>query len=358
MHSLPVHDAVPALRAPPMLVLAVLLACQLMLALDGTVIYAALPSLRADLDLSRAGLSWVQNAYLLTFGGMLLLGARTGDIVGHRSVFVVATAVFTMASVIGGLAPSAAWLLAARALQGMAAAFAAPAALALLMIAFPEGGGRVRAIGFYTAMSGVGGALGLVLGGVLTDLLSWRWVLFINLPIGVLLTLIGPYCLHPSARGSGMRFDVPGALTATAGMGLLVGGLVWSATPGEKGAALACLAAGSLLLVAFVTIEQRTAQPIMPPALFASAERMGAYAGKMLLIGGMLGTFFFSRPVCAGRARLQRAGGWAGICATVARAIPDGGIRRAAVDAAPGCAPVAGGRLGGCAGGYGLAVPG
>ncbi|HZZ01619.1 MFS transporter [Paraburkholderia sp.] len=275
------------------LALVVILACQLMVVIDGTVIYAALPHLRTDLQLARADLSWVQNAYMLTFGGFMLLGARTGDILGHRRVFLAASAAFVLASSAGGLAQSVHGLLLARGLQGIAGAFAAPSALALLMLLFPAGAARVRAISLYTAVSGGGSAAGLVLGGALTDFASWRWVLFINVPIGALLLMLGPRCL-PEAPRNGRHFDVMGALTVTLGTSFLVYGLVRCVPDGatHPGVVVSLIAAG-LLLTAFVLVEKRARQPITPLSLFANAQRSGAYAGRMLLIGGMLGTFFF-----------------------------------------------------------------
>ncbi|MFL9920760.1 MFS transporter [Paraburkholderia fungorum] len=275
------------------LALAVILACQLMIVLDGTVIYAALPHLRADFGLARPDLSWVQNAYMLTFGGFMLLGARTGDILGHRRVFLAASAAFVVASCAAGLALSLPELLIARGVQGIAGAFAAPSALALLMLCFPEGASRARAIRLYTAVSGGGSAAGLVLGGVLTDFACWRWVLFINVPIGALLLMAGLRCLPEAPRNRG-HFDCMGALTVTLGASLLVYGLVRGVPAGARApTTVAALSAAGLLLTAFILIEKRARQPITPLALFANAQRSGAYVGRMLLIGGMLGTFFF-----------------------------------------------------------------
>jgi EmrB/QacA subfamily drug resistance transporter len=230
---------------------------------------------------------------MLTFGGFMLLGARTGDILGHRRVFLASSAAFVLASFAGGLAQSIHGLLLARGLQGIAGAFAAPSALALLMLLFPEGAARVRAISLYTAVSGGGSAGGLVLGGVLIDFASWRWVLFINVPIGALLLMLGPRCL-PEAPRTGGHFDVMGALTVTLGTSLLVYGLIRCVPDGaaHPGVVVSLIAAG-LLLTAFVLVEKRARQPITPLSLFANAQRSGAYAGRMLMIGGMLGTFFF-----------------------------------------------------------------
>src|SRR4051794_6319179 len=169
------------------LVLGIILASYLMLVVDVSVVITALPSIKTALDFSDSGLSWVQNAYALTFGGLLLLGARAGDILGRRQVFVAGIGLFTAASLLAGLAQSPAWLLGARGVQGVGAAIAAPSTLALLMITFREGPERMRAVAWYSAVAGGGGSVGLVLGGALTQWVSWRWGLFINVPIGVIL---------------------------------------------------------------------------------------------------------------------------------------------------------------------------
>src|SRR5882757_869134 len=169
----------------PAMVLAIILGCYLMVVLDASVVITALPDIRLDLGFSPAGLSWVQNIYALAFGGLLLLGARMGDLLGRRQVFIGGITLFTVASLLGGLAQSEAWLLSARALQGVGAAIAAPSTLALLMTTFAEGNARTRAIAMYSSASAAGASIGLLLGGVLTDLLSWRWGLFINVPIGI-----------------------------------------------------------------------------------------------------------------------------------------------------------------------------
>src|SRR5919202_3881707 len=204
----------------PGLALAVIAASQLMVVLDATIVNIALPHIQRALHFSTTSLSWVLNAYTLTFGGLLLLGGRAGDILGRRRVFVSGILLFTLASFLGGLATSATWLLAARSLQGVGAAIAAPTALSLITTTFAEGTERNRAFGVYAAVSGAGAAIGLISGGLLTDLVSWRWVMFVNAPIGALIALAAPYVLLKGVPNPG-RLDLPGALTATGGVGAL-----------------------------------------------------------------------------------------------------------------------------------------
>jgi EmrB/QacA subfamily drug resistance transporter len=274
-------------------VLAVVLVSYLMIVLDISIVITALPQLHDDLGFSATGLSWVQNAYLLAFGGLLLLGARAGDLLGRRRVFIAGLGMFTAASLGIGLAQSPAMLLLARAVQGVGAATLAPSTLALLTTSFPAGPERTRAIGYYGATAGVGASLGLVLGGVLTDLISWRVGFFLNVPIGIAMMLAAPRVLPETERRSG-RFDVAGALSSTAGMVALVYGLVRSAEAGwSDPLTVGTLVAGVVLLALFVLDEWRAAQPIMPLRLFASRERTGAYLGRLLFLGGMLGFWFY-----------------------------------------------------------------
>ena len=214
--------------ANPAMVLAIILGCYLMVVLDASVVITALPDIRTDLGFSPASLSWVQNIYALAFGGLLLLGARAGDLLGRRQVFVIGITIFTAASMLGGLAQSETWLLAARAIQGVGAAIAAPSTLALLTISFPEGSERTRAIALYSAVASAGASIGLVLGGMLTTWISWRWSLFINVPIGVVLVSLAPRYLPETERHTG-EFDIGGAATSTLGMSALVYGLVRAA---------------------------------------------------------------------------------------------------------------------------------
>ncbi len=273
--------------------LAIILASYLMIVLDVSIVITALPKIHHTLGFSATGLSWVQNAYTLTFGGLLLLGARAGDILGRRRMFVVGIALFSGASLLAGLAQTADWLLAARAVQGVGAAIAAPSTLALLTTSFPEGPERTRAVAYYGAVAGGGGSVGLVLGGVLTDWLSWRWGLFINVPIGVALILAAPRFLPETERRPG-QFDLRGALSSTLGMTALVYGIVRAASAGWSDAVtIASFAGGVVQLALFVVNERRAEQPITPLRLFAHRERAGAYAARVLFVGAMFGMFFF-----------------------------------------------------------------
>jgi EmrB/QacA subfamily drug resistance transporter len=241
----------------------------------------------------RSALSWVQNAYTLAFGGLLLLGARAGDLLGRRRMFIVGLALFTLASLAIGVAPNEGWLIAARVVQGIGAATLAPSTLALLTATFPEGSERTRAVAYYGAMAGVGGSLGLVLGGLLTSWLSWRVGFFLNVPIGVAMMLAAPRFLPETTRRSG-DLDVLGAMTSTIGMTGLVFGVVRAADAGwADPLTVATLVGGVLLLAGFVVNESRAPQPIMPLHLFADRVRAGAYGGRLLFLGAMMGFWFF-----------------------------------------------------------------
>jgi EmrB/QacA subfamily drug resistance transporter len=273
--------------------LAIVLCAQLMIILDMTVVNIALPSIASGLHFSAPSLSWVLNAYTLTFGGLLLLGGRAGDILGRRRVFLAGIALFTAASLAGGLATSAGWLLAARAVQGAGGAIASPAVLALITASFRAERERTRALGFYTAVVMGGASLGLVLGGVITEWVSWRWVLFVNVPIGAAVLLAAPRFLAESQRQPG-RFDVTGALTSTTGMAALVYAFIRAASSGwHDPLALAAFGAAAVLLGLFVLTETRARQPITPLRLFADRGRAGSYLARLLLVAGMFGMFFF-----------------------------------------------------------------
>ncbi|MGH8891186.1 MAG: MFS transporter [Acidothermaceae bacterium] len=273
--------------------LAVILICQLMVVLDATIVNIALPDIQSALRFSTSNLSWVLNAYALTFGGLLLLGARAGDLFGRRRMFLGGIALFTVASLAGGLTSSAGLLLSARALQGVGAALASPSALALLMISFREGAERARALALYAAVSIGGSAVGLLMGGVLVEWASWRWVFFVNVPIGIALLALARRTL-PETDGQHGRIDVPGALTSTLGMSALVYGFVQAASEGWASAsAHIAFVVGVVLLVMFVGIELRAKMPITPLRLFADRDRSFSYVARLLLVGGMFGMFFF-----------------------------------------------------------------
>ena len=296
------------------LVLAVILAAQLMVVLDATIVNIALPEIKAALGFSSAGLSWVVDAYTLVFGGLLLLGARAGDLLGRRRTFLAGITLFTVASMAGGLATSSSLLLAARAVQGAGAAFAAPSALALLMVEFAEGAARRRAIAWYAAMSVGGVAIGLLAGGMLTQWLSWRWVFFVNVPIGIAV-VVGAGRLVPETDRRAGRFDLLGALTSTLGMGAVVYGFIHAATSRwSSPTTIGAFVLGAALLAGFVVNEARAAEPITPLRLFADRNRSASYVARLLLVAGMYGMFFFLtqflqdelhyRPLLAGLAFL------------------------------------------------------
>ena len=283
----------PRHAGPSSSFLLVILSAQLMVVLDTTIVNVALSHIQAGLGFSASGLSWVLNAYLLTFGGLLLLGARSGDLIGRRRVFLTGIGLFTVSSMLGGMAATPWELLAARALQGGGAAMAAPSALALLTTVFAEGAQRVRAIGLFTTVSAAGGAVGLVLGGLLTELVSWRWVMFVNVPIGLSVLLVGHAVIAETPRRRG-RFDIAGAVTSTLGMTAIVLGLVEAASDGwGAGITVGSLSAGIALLAAFHHVERRAEEPILPLRLFADTTRTAANVARGLVYASMFGVFFF-----------------------------------------------------------------
>jgi EmrB/QacA subfamily drug resistance transporter len=284
----------------PGLVLTAILTAQLMVVLDATIVNIALQDIKGALHFSSAGLSWVVNAYTLTFGGLLLLGARAGDLLGRKRVFLAGIALFALASLAGGFAQSPGELLTARAIQGIGGALASPSALALLMTMFPEARERTRAIGLYTAVSIGGAAVGLIAGGMLSEWASWRWVLYVNVPIGLALLVIARPVLIETPRRSG-HFDLVGALTSTLGMSALVYGFVHAASDGWSNVeTIGSFAAGLVLLAAFVVTETRAESPITPLRLFADRNRSSAYLARLLLVAGMMGMFFFLTQLLRG----------------------------------------------------------
>ncbi|MFE4859737.1 MFS transporter [Streptomyces sp. NPDC056670] len=279
--------------ARPGIALAVIAACQLMVVLDASIVNIALPHIQTALGFSTNDLTWVINAYALTFGGLLLLGGRAGDLLGRRRMFTTGILLFTLASLLGGFAQEPWQLLAARALQGVGGAIASPTSLALIATTFPEGPERNRAFGVFAAVSAGGGAIGLLAGGMLTDWLNWRWVLFVNVPIGVLIASLAPRYIKESERHPG-RFDLTGALTSTLGMAALVYGFIRASSDGWSDAlTLGSFAGAVLLLLAFVAVERRSAQPITPLRMFADRNRSGTYVMMLSLAAAMFGMFFF-----------------------------------------------------------------
>jgi len=280
------------------LALVVIAAAQLMIVLDATIVNVALPQMQRSLGFSGTGLEWIVTAYSLAFGSLLLLGGRLGDLYGRRRVFITGVLVFSVASLVGGFATSEWWLLTARAVQGAGAALAAPTALALIATTFPAGPPRNRALGVWAGMAGAGGAIGLLLGGILTTYVSWRWVLFVNAPIGLVVAGLAPFALAKTARQH-LRLDIPGVVTSTAGLALLVYGLTHAAA-GQDGIShwgdpltIGTLAAAAILLIGFVFIEHRTPHAELPLHLLNSRRRSGAYIMMLLLGTAMFAVFFF-----------------------------------------------------------------
>lgn len=279
-------------RPRPGLTLAVILAVQLMLVLDATIVNVALPIIHTTFGFSTATLSWVLNAYTLAFGGLLLLGGRLGDVLGYRRTFTLGLVIFIAGSVLGGAALTGGWLIGARAIQGIGAALAAPAALALLTRSQPEGPARNRALGLFAAVSSGGGSIGLLLGGILTSWASWRWAFFINVPIGIAALIIGSKLL-PATDRRREPFDIPGALAASIGMVSLVGGFVWLSEEGLSTRVLIAFALAVIGLASLGLIERRASHPLFAFRLLKNPHRVTALLGFMLIIGPQMAAFFF-----------------------------------------------------------------
>jgi EmrB/QacA subfamily drug resistance transporter len=277
------------------LALALLAMTQFVVVIDASIVNIALPSIGRALHFSQDDLSWVVNAYTLTFGGFLLLGGRLADLMGRRRMFMVGLVVFSLASLAGGLAQSEPWLIAARAVQGLGAAIVSPAALSIITTTFAEGAERNRALGVWGAVAGAGGAAGVLLGGVLTSGLSWRWVLFVNVPIGLLCTFLAPRLLVESrAEVESRSFDVPGAVTVTAGLALLVYALVDAVNVGWGSTSTLLRIAGAVvLLAAFLAIELRARAPLMPFSIFRLRTLRGADTVALLIGMSLFSMFFF-----------------------------------------------------------------
>jgi EmrB/QacA subfamily drug resistance transporter len=277
------------------LVLVLVCIAQFMVVLDATVVNVALPSIQADLGFSVSSLQWVVNAYTLAFGGFLLLGGRAADYVGRRRLFVLGVVVFTAASLLSGLASSSELLIAARAMQGLGAAMVSPAALSIVTTTFHDGAERTKALSIWAAIAVGGGAIGLLLGGILTEYLSWEWIFFVNVPIGIAAVLLSLRFV-PESRALGTRgVDVAGAVSVTAGLTLLVYAIVkaqeygWTSieTFGLAGAAI-------VLLAAFVAIEFRSRAPLVRLSIFRTRSLTGANLSMLAVAGGMFSVFYFA----------------------------------------------------------------
>jgi len=280
------------------LALAVIATAQLMVVLDATIVNVALPHIQTALGFSGSNLEWVVNAYALAFGGLLLLGGRSGDLLGRRRIFIFGILLFSLASLLGGFATTQEWLLGARVLQGIGGAFAAPTALSLIAVTFPEGQPRNRAMGVYAAMSVAGGAVGLIAGGLLVQYLDWRWVFWVNVPIGLLVAFFATRVLPESERRRG-AFDLPGAITGSLGLASLVYGLSSAATS-PNGVShwgdtkvIVSLVASVVLLVAFGFIEVRSKHALVPMRVLRNRNRTGAYLIMLCVGTALFGMFFF-----------------------------------------------------------------
>lgn len=287
----PRHESAPGQRHLGA-ALTIISIAQLMVVLDSTIANIAIPYISTELHFSAANKSWIITGYTLAFGGLLLLGGRLGDLLGRRKVFIGGVLLFAFASLLGGLSQNEAMLLSARALQGLGAAVASPTALALITTTFPSGPARNRAFAVYAAMSGAGAAVGLILGGWLTDY-SWRWTFLINVPIGIVAAVLAPVFLSESVRRRG-TFDLAGALTGTLGLLSIVYGLTHAAsTSWGNSVTVTTLAIGVVLLAVFLIVEQRVRQPLMPFRILADRTRGVSFAVMMLVPAAMFAMFFF-----------------------------------------------------------------
>ena len=298
----------PGLRGADHRWLALALVClvQFMVILDVAIVTLALPSIKTSLGFSETGLQWVLSAYTLTFGGLLLLGGRAGDLLGRRRVLIVGLVVFTGASLACGLASSSGMLIAARAVEGVGAALVAPATLAIVSTTFPDGAERNKAMGIFFAMGGLGPAVGVLAGGLLTSGPGWEWIFFINLPVGLLALFLAPRLLPESRAQLGhRRFDAAGALLGTAGLSLLVYAVVTSdAHHWGSALTLGLLAGAAALLAAFIVVEARNRFALMPLGFFRNLTVSGANAVGLMLGTSTFAMFFFLSVHAAGAALL------------------------------------------------------
>ena len=279
----------------PWTILVLVCVAQFMVVLDASIVNVALPTIGSALDFSESNLPWVLNAYVLTFGGFLLLGGRLADFLGRRRMFMSGLVLFALASLAGGLATSAGQLIAARAVQGLGGAILSPAALSILITTFPDGAERNKALGIWGAIAGSAGAVGVLLGGVLTEGLGWEWVLWVNVPIGVIAAAVAPMIIGESRSESERRhFDIAGAVSITAGLSILVYAVLEANSAGWGSfRTIALLAASAALIAGFVLIERRSSAPLVPFRIFRLRTLTGANVVGLLLGASLFSMFYF-----------------------------------------------------------------
>ncbi|MHA7209207.1 MFS transporter [Arthrobacter sp. MDT1-65] len=285
--------AIPRAAANRWLVLAIVALAQLTVVLDGTIVNIALPQAQAELGMSDSDRSWVVTLYALTFGALLLLGGRVADFWGRKRSFLLGMGGFALASALGGIATSGDMLLVARGLQGAFAALLAPAALAILSVTFPGGKDRVRAFAVYGTIAGGGAAVGLLLGGVLTEYTSWHWCLLVNVPIAVVAIAVGIPVLRESRADGSTRYDVPGAVLVSLGLASVVYGFSRAEAGWIRPDTLGFLALGVVLLALFVLVESRAAHPLLPLRIVTNRARAGAYLSSIAVGAALLGALLY-----------------------------------------------------------------
>jgi len=289
-NNIPVSNLAPD-RWRTLFVIAI---AQLMVVLDASIVNIAIPSAKADLGISDANQQWVVTAYTLAFGSLLLLGGRIADFVGRKKIFIIGLLGFAAASALGGIASTQGLLFASRGLQGVFGALLAPAALSIVSVTFTDPKERARAFGVYGAISGGGAAIGLILGGALTEYFSWRWCLGVNTPIALVAGLLAFKYVHESKAGGDHSYDLPGTLTASAGLFALVYGFNEAATKGwSANITIAFLTASAILLVAFFVIEKKVKNPLMPLRVISERNRGGSYLGSLVVGAGLFSMFLF-----------------------------------------------------------------
>jgi EmrB/QacA subfamily drug resistance transporter len=280
----------------PWLVLVLICLAQFMVILDATIVNVALPSIQKDLDLSEANLQWIINAYTLVFGGFLLLGGRAGDLLGRKRVFLVGLVIFTSASLLNGLATSSGMLIGFRSLQGLGAALISPAALSIISVTFEEGKERAKALGVWAAIAIGGSAVGLVLGGALTQSFSWPWIFFVNVPVGIAAFFLALRFVPESKDEHAHRgYDIGGAVTVTGGLMMLVYAIVKAETKGwTSGTTIGYFVIALALLAAFIVLELRVAEPLVRLSIFRTRSLSAANLTMFLVASGMFAMFFFN----------------------------------------------------------------